>query len=52
MPRPPVCGVHLNLPAGFCVNPSVEHAPAWKHKRVRPVAIYDGQFQVPIKRRA
>jgi hypothetical protein len=40
------------LSAGFCVDPSVEHPPAGKDKRVRPVAIYDGQFQVSIKRRA
>jgi hypothetical protein len=52
MPGPPVCGAHLNLPAGFCVEPSAEHPPAWEHKLVRPVAVYDGQLQVSIKRRA
>ena len=34
------------------VGPSAEHTPAWENKRVRPIVVYDGQLQVPIKRRA
>jgi hypothetical protein len=43
---------HVNFPAGSCVGPSAEHPPAWEHKCVRAVVVYDGQFQVLDKRRA
>jgi hypothetical protein len=32
-PGSPMCGVHLNLSASFCVDPSVEHPPTGKDKR-------------------
>jgi hypothetical protein len=34
------------------VDPSAEYTAARENKRVPPVVVYDGQFQVSIKRRA
>jgi hypothetical protein len=46
-----VSGLHINPTLGFCVDPTAQNAPAWKHERMRPLAVDDRQLKVTIKRR-
>ena len=43
--------IHVNAFSGFGIDPAAKIAAAWENKRVYPVRVDDGQFEVNIRRR-
>lgn len=51
-PMPPMRGPDIDPLSTIRFYPTTNNATAWKHKRMRSIVVYDGQFKVTIKWRS